>query len=282
MMQKSLKVISVSLFIFNMAWADPSHETNNSPTKTSNRPVVEALENESNGLTARLGDDTSSSSYRQLFIYSGEKLTNVEYSLGDSENWEKMKTFSTPGQFAYGTESFLPTAPGQKFTVRGITTDGKRVTSVLTVDPDKGLVLAVKKIKEEDVKTLPVSATVSTSRVLQLAQSNVGRTVGSGDCSALSGGQRIGSIGGGGAGIENLAPGMVLRLSPNSSLYGSMGRFNVSSMGHYIVVESVNPNGQITFLDQNWMGGSSAGRTVRRATANLRSLNGSATIYSGN
>jgi hypothetical protein len=61
-----------------------------------------------------------------------------------------------------------------------------------------------------------------------------------------------------------------------------MGYFRAGETGHYIVVESVNPNGQITFLDQNWAGGSSSGQFVRRASGNLRTLNGSATIYSGN
>lgn len=281
-MTKKIGFTVLAVISINSVWADPTHDTSGAPKRLPERATISVEELDKEFLTARLGDKTSSENYRQLFIYSEEKLSNVEFRIGDSENWETMKTFSTPGQFAYGTESFLPSAPGQKYTVRGTTKDGKRVTSVLTVDPAKGLVLAVKKIKEETgVPTVPVSAPVSTSRVLQLAQSNIGRRVGSGDCSALRGGQRIGSIGGGGAGIDRLAPGNVLRLSPNSSLMGSMGRFNVSSMGHYIVVESVRPDGTITFLDQNWLGGSSAGQKVRRATANLRTLNGSATIYSG-
>jgi len=76
-------------------------------------------------------------------------------------------------------------------------------------------------------------------------------------------------------------PGQVLRLSPGSGLYSDRGFFS-TSVGHYVVVESVQPDGQITFLDQNWAGGSSSGRVVRRANANLRTLRGSATIYSGN
>ena len=165
--------------------------------------------------------------------------------------------------------------------VRGITPEGKRITSLLTVESTDGLKISSKIIKIEEAKAIAAQAPAPTSRVLQLAQSNVGRTVGSGDCSALRGGQKIGTIGSGGAGMERLAPGVVLRLSPGASLMGSMGRFNVSSMGHYIVLESIQPDGTFTFLDQNWLGGSSAGRKVRRATGNLRTLNGSATIYSG-
>jgi len=274
----------LALISLSSLWAVPPHDSSKTTPRGLERPVFAEEVKEEDIWTARMGDKTSSSNYRQLFIYTPEKLTNVEFHLGEAEGWEKLKAFSTPDQFAYGTENFLPSAPGQKFTVRGINQDGKRVTKLVTVESADGLKMSVKTIKVEDVKTIPVStpvAPVATSRVLQLAQSNIGRTVGSGDCSALRGGQRLGTIGGGGAGIERLSPGNVLRLSPNSSLVGSMGRFNVSSMGHYIVVESVRPDGTITFLDQNWSGGSSAGRRVRRATANLRTLNGSATIYSG-
>lgn len=271
----------LALISLSSLWAVPTHDSSKTQSRGSERPIIAKEAEEENIWTARMGDKTSSTNYRQLFIYSPEKLTQVEFHLGESEGWEKMKAFSTPDQFAFGTEAFLPTAIGQKFTVRGINEEGKRVTKLVTVESADGLKMSVRNLKVEDVKTVPVSAPIATSRVLQLAQSNVGRTVGSGDCSALKGGQRIGSIGGGGAGIERLSPGNVLRLSPNSSLVGSMGRFNVSSMGHYIVVESVRPDGTITFLDQNWSGGSSAGRRVRRATANLRTLNGSATIYSG-
>lgn len=121
-----------------------------------------------------------------------------------------------------------------------------------------------------------------TSRVLQLAQSNINRRVGNGTCAALRGsGPTLGTVGGGGSGMEQILPGMVLRLSPGASIQGSMGRFTVSSQGHYIVVESIDPEGNITFLDQNWLGGNSAGQKVRRATASLRTLRGSASIYSG-
>ncbi|NBX69256.1 MAG: hypothetical protein EBR01_09885 [Proteobacteria bacterium] len=273
----------VALMSLTSIWANPSHDATKSQLKENDHPSASREVEDEKLWSARMGDKSSSGIYRQLFIYTPEKLTQVEFRLGDADNWDKMKAFSTEEGFAYGTESFLPTAPGQKFTVRGINEKGERVTQLVTVQTPDGLTLSVKKLKVEDAKTFEIAAPIQTqtSRVLQLAQSNVGRTVGSGDCSALKGGQRIGTLGGGGAGMEKLAPGMVLRLSPGASLYGSMGRFNVSSLGHYVVVESVQPDGTMTFLDQNWLGGSSAGRKVRRATANLRSLNGSATIYSG-
>jgi hypothetical protein len=278
------KVVVVSFMVthcFFAVWADPSHDTSSEKSKGTVRVVEAKKDGEQETWTARMGETHSSSLYRQLFIYSKQKLSNVEFLIGDSENWEKMKVFKSPNQFTYGTEMFLPSAPGQKFTVRGTNSEGKRITALVTVESSDGLKLSVKPIKEESIENTPVSTENRTSRVLQLAQANIGRTVGSGDCSALKGGARLGSLGGGGAGIDKLAPGMVLRLSPGSSFSGSMGRFNVSSSGHYIVLEAIRPDGTFTFLDQNWMGGSSAGRRVRRATGNFRTLKGSATIYSG-
>lgn len=271
----------VALMSLTCIWAAPDHDAKKSQRQSTDRPLTARELETEKAWTARMGDKTSSANYRQLFVYSPEKLKQVEFRLGDSEGWEKMKAFSTDEGYSYGTETFLPTAPGQKFTVRGINEKGERVTQLLKVESADGNKMSVKLIDVEEAKTFEIAAPVATSRVLQLAQANIGRTVGSGDCSALKGGQRIGTLGGGGAGMERLAPGMVLRLSPGASIMGSMGRFNVSSMGHYVVVESVQPDGTMTFLDQNWMGGSSSGRRVRRATANLRTLNGSATIYSG-
>jgi hypothetical protein len=272
-------------------FAVPTHDNTGSTPNRSERPVVERDSAEEISILARMGDEVSGSNYRELFIYAPEKLLNVEYRVGDAENWEKMKAFSAPGQFAYGTESYLPSAPGQKFTVRGTKADGTRVTYTLKNESPDGRNMGVKFVKAEKVpvvKNVVVKnengnkESFGSSRTLQMAQSNIGRRVGNGTCAALRGtGQVVGSIGGGGSGLQNLVPGQVLRLSPGASLNTNQGRFTVSSQGHYIVVESINPDGSMTFLDQNWMGGSSAGQTVRRATGNLRTLNGSAQIIDG-
>lgn len=256
----------------------------------------ESIQKEKEGfeLLAGLGEETSPSGYRKLFIYSEEKLSDVEYKVGEAENWNAMKKATSPTHEAFGTESFLPSAPGQKYSVRGIRSDGTRVTTLLVVDPKDGKVISAKIIKEEskaevdaEKKTRIVDSSVptgqsnSTSDVLMRAQSNIGRCLGNGTCAALAGGARVGQISGGG-GYQQVQPGQVLRFSPGSSFSSSMGRFTVSSQGHYVVVESINPDGSFSFLHQNWAGGSSNGKTVRRDTGNLRTLNGSATIYTGN
>lgn len=253
-------------------------------------------------LLATLGDETSPSGYRKLFIFSGEKLNEVEYKVGEAENWNAMRKATSPTHEAFGTESFLPSAPGQKYTIRGIRPDGTRITTLLEVDPKDGKVISAKVIKEESkedvdaekktrIHETPASASnlnpssdgqsFGTSGVLMRAQSNIGRCLGNGTCAALAGGSRVGQISGGG-GYQQVQPGQVLRFSPGSSFSSSMGRFTVSSQGHYVVVESINPDGSFSFLHQNWAGGSRNGQTVRRDTGNLRTLNGSATIYTGN
>lgn len=288
-------ILGLSLVTSALALANPSH-LSKEQSATRLRPISDTDSDKGIDLRARMGDTESSSGYRQLFIYTDEKLSRVQFKVGNAENWVNFSEFSSPELKAYGTKSFLPAAPNQRFTVRGVRSDGSRVTYLVINESEDGSGMSVKLIGEEPkeivdkeialekAKQAPESfpAEASSSRVLALAQSNVGRRVGSGDCSALRGsGPALGTIGGGGSGIQNLMPGQVLRLSPGSGFSGSMGYFSASSSGHYIVVESVQPNGQITFLDQNWMGGSSSGQTVRRASGNLRTLNGSATIYSG-
>ncbi|NDG27564.1 MAG: hypothetical protein EB120_10385, partial [Proteobacteria bacterium] len=217
-----------------------------------------------------------------------------QFKIGQSENWSGLSEFTAPDVKAYGSKSFVPAAKNQKFKVRGIRPDGTRVTYALANETEDGSVVRAEKVGEESkeavdrelaaarkAQELQPSFNEGSSRVLSRAQASLGRTLGSGDCSALRGsGPALGTIGTGGAGIQNLMPGQVLRLSPGSGLYSDRGFFS-TSVGHYLVVESIQPDGQMTFLDQNWAGGSSAGRTVRRATANLRTLRGSATIYSG-
>jgi len=259
-------------------------------------------------LSASLGEDTSPSGYRQLFIFSSEALKEVEFKVGEAENWNKMDKAAHSNPNSYSTQSYLPSAPGQKFSVRGIRSDGSRVTSLLVVDPKEGKLISVNTVKEESKAeveaekksqqaSLPVTSDSSntpwssntprssnnfgSSQVLMQAQSNVGRCLGNGTCAALSGGSRIGQISGS-SGYQQVQPGQVLRFSPGSSFSSGMGRFTVSSQGHYVVVESIQPDGSFTFLHQNWAGGSSHGKNVRRETGNLRTLNGSATIYSGN
>lgn len=284
-------ILSLSFFAVTLAQANPTHLSKEQSADRS-RPIDFSESGKNIDLRARMGDTESSSGYRQLFIYSDEKLKRVEFKVGSAENWGSLSNFASNELNAYGSKSFLPAAPNQRFTVRGIKPDGTRVTYLITNDSTDGSGMSVKLINEESKEMVdkeiekeiaaPVPAEMSSSRVLSLAQSSVGRRLGSGDCSALRGsGPSLGTIGSGGAGIQNLMPGQVLRLSPGSGFSGSMGYFSASSSGHYIVVESVDPSGQITFLDQNWMGGSSAGQTVRRAHGNLRTLNGSATIYSG-
>jgi len=286
------KVLAIGITLGTpLIFGVPTHDNTGATPNRSERPVVERDSAEEISILARMGDEVSGSNYRELFIYAPEKLLNVEYRVGDAENWEKMKAFSAPGQFAYGTESYLPSAPGQKFTVRGTKADGTRVTYTLKNESPDGRNMGVKFVKAEKVpvvKNVVVknesgpTENFGSSRTLQMAQSNIGRRVGNGTCAALRGtGQVVGSIGGGGAGFQRLVPGQVLRLSPGSSLNTNQGRFTISSQGHYIVVESINPDGSITFLDQNWAGGSSAGQTVRRASGNIRSLNGSAQIIDG-
>ena len=238
-------------------------------------------------LLAKMGDEKSSSGYRQLFLYSPHALTGVQFKIGDAENWSSMSEFKSDTHKAYGTKSFLPSAPGQKFTVRAIREDGSRITSLLEIDTQNPDQILLKTIKEEPKGSFEVQKQVDsatgTSSVLMRAQANIGHRLGSGDCSALRGsGPALGRIGSGGVGLEQLMPGQVLRLSPGAGLQGSMGYFRAGETGHYIVVESIEPDGRISFLDQNWAGGSSSGQFVRRAHGNLRTLNGSATIYSGN
>ncbi|NBX83371.1 hypothetical protein EBQ90_09835 [bacterium] len=293
----SLSILLVSGTSFSI----DQHQSQASAPKT--RETVKS-EKEDKELLATLGADTSPSGYRKLFIFSSEKLTEVEYKVGAAENWSRMNKATSPTHEAFGTESFLPSAPGQKYTVRGIRPDGTRVTTLLEVDPKDGKVISTKIILEESKEAVdaerklrieePSSPSTpsyasntgndqsfASSAVLMRAQSNIGRCLGNGTCAALAGGSRVGQISGGGN-YHQVQPGQVLRFSPGSSFSSSMGRFTVSSQGHYVVVESVNPDGSFTFLHQNWAGGSSHGQTVRRDTGNLRTLNGSATIYTGN
>ena len=285
-------MFGLAVFSASLSYANPTH-SEDEKTLGRIRPIAEAREQNGSGISARMGDIESSSGYRQLFIYSPEKLSTAEFKIGESENWGPLSEFSAPDLKAYGTKSFVSAAKNQKFTVRGIRPDGTRVTYLVVNDSVDGTALSVKKIKEEpksevdkelaqEKPAVKLPSSNQTSRVLALAESSIGRTLGSGDCSALRGsGPALGTIGSGGAGMERLMPGQVLRLSPGSGLYSDRGFFS-TSVGHYVVVESVQPDGQITFLDQNWAGGSSSGRVVRRANANLRTLRGSATIYSGN
>jgi len=234
-------------------------------------------------LLAKMGNDLSSGSYRQLFVYTLEKLRNPEFRVGEAENWNNLEKATSPTHEAYTSSSYLPAAKGQKFTVRGERPDGIRVTYLLSLEGTDGTEVKTELIKEESPHEFKKEVAEGPSGVLMKAQANLGRCLGSGDCSALRGsGPALGTIGSRGAGLERLMPGQVLRLSPGAGMSGSMGYFRTGPTGHYIVVESVNPDGTITFLDQNWAGGSSSGRHVRRATANLRTLSGSATIYSGN
>ncbi|MFM8269129.1 MAG: hypothetical protein ACKN9V_02985, partial [Pseudomonadota bacterium] len=241
------------------------------------------LEQKTEDLLATLGEDTSPSGYRKLFIYSSEKLSEVEYQVGAADNWNQMVKAKSPTHEAFGTDSYLPSAPGQKYTVRGIGADGTRVTTLLEIDPKDGRVILTKVIKEEskeevdaerkakNLKQAPssqsnfasdnFSQSFGSSAVLMRAQGNLGRCLGNGTCAALAGGDRVGQLSGG-SGYQQVQPGQVLRFSPGSSFSSSMGRFNVSSQGHYVVVESVNPDGSFTFLHQNWAGGSREGQTV--------------------
>jgi len=276
-------LITLSLFQNIVLAEDHSYESK----PKLQRQIVDSGEIVASELLAKMGEEESSSGYRQLFLYSPRALRGVEMRIGDAENWSSLGEFKSDTHKAYGTKSFLPSAPGQKFTIRAIREDGTRVTSLLVIDSKNPSLVEVKTMKEEprgsfeEVKK--TQRITGTSSVLTKAQSNIGHRLGSGDCSALRGsGPALGRIGGGGVGVEQLMPGQVLRLSPGAGLQGSMGYFRAGETGHYIVVESVNPNGQITFLDQNWAGGSSSGQFVRRASGNLRTLNGSATIYSGN
>lgn len=276
-------LILVLSFFQNLSLAEDHEFKANAPIQ---RPISEERVDDFH-ILARMGDESSSSGYRQLIIYSPEILKNVQFRVGEAENWNEMMKFKSDTHKAYGTKSFLPAAPGQKFTLRGIREDGARVTSLLMIDPKDPKTILVTTLKVEAKGSYPeekkFDVATGTSSVLAKAQANIGHRLGSGDCSALRGsGPSLGMIGGGGAGLERLIPGQVLRLSPGAGLQGSMGYFRAGGTGHYIVVESVSPNGQITFLDQNWAGGSSSGQFVRRANANLRTLNGSATIYSGN
>lgn len=285
-------VFSISLvLVTGTSFSIDQHQSQASAPKT--RETVKS-EKEDKELLATLGTDTSPSGYRKLFIFSSEKLTEVEYKVGAAENWSRMNKATSPTHEAFGTESFLPSAPGQKYTVRGIRPDGTRVTTLLEVDPKDGAVISTKIILEEskeavdaEKKTrpmdsiIPADSSYASSAVLMRAQSNIGRCLGNGTCAALAGGSRVGQLSGGG-GYHQVQPGQVLRFSPGSSFSSSMGRFTISSQGHYVVVESINPDGSFTFLHQNWAGGSSHGQTVRRDTGNLRTLNGSATIYTGN
>lgn len=286
-------IFSLSLLMVGgTSFSIDQHQSQASTPKT--RETVKS-EKEDKELLATLGADTSPSGYRKLFIFSSEKLTDVEYKVGAAENWSRMNKATSPTHEAFGTESFLPSAPGQKYTVRGIRPDGTRVTTLLEVDPKDGKVISTKTILEEskeavdaekktrptDSSSSPADSSYASSAVLMRAQSNIGRCLGNGTCAALAGGARVGQISGGNS-YHQVQPGQVLRFSPGSSFSSSMGRFTVSSQGHYVVVESVNPDGSFTFLHQNWAGGSSHGQTVRRDTGNLRTLNGSATIYTGN
>lgn len=285
-------IFSLSLLMVGgTSFSIDQHQSQASAPKT--RETVKS-EKEDKELLATLGADTSPSGYRKLFIFSSEKLTEVEYKVGAAENWSRMNKATSPTHEAFGTESFLPSAPGQKYTVRGIRPDGTRVTTLLEVDPKDGKVISTKIILEESKEIVdaerksrivepssPADSSYASSAVLMRAQSNIGRCLGNGTCAALAGGSRVGQISGGSS-YHQVQPGQVLRFSPGSSFSSSMGRFTVSSQGHYVVVESVNPDGSFTFLHQNWAGGSSHGQTVRRDTGNLRTLNGSATIYTGN
>lgn len=285
-MKHSLLLLSILLTATN-GFSIEDHQA-----KESTRFKRESVEakNEKFEWLASLGEETSPSGYRKLFIYSSEKLIGVEYKVGEAENWNKMVNARIDTHQAYGSESFLPSAPGQKYTVRGILPDGTRLTMLLELDAKNGKAISVKKIKEESKAEVDAErktnvsqneAPLSTSNVLNKALNNIGKRLGNGTCAALAGGQRVGQISGG-SGYLQIQPGQVLAFSPGSSFSSSMGRFSVSSQGHYVVVESINPDGSFTFLHQNWAGGSSSGQTVRRDTGNLRSLNGSATIYTGN
>lgn len=278
-------VLMTVCLLQNLVRAD-DHSFNSK--SNSERPIADQIDDGGETeLLARMGEVVSPSGYRRLVIYSPGKLKNLQYRVGEAENWDVMTELKSEDYNAYGTINFLPSAPGQKFTFRAIREDGTRVTSLIEIDSKDPKIVRVKTLKEEPKGSFKeekqADATSGTSSVLQKAQANIGRRIGSGDCSALRGsGPALGRIGSGGAGMEQLVPGQVLRLSPGAGLQGSMGSFRTGGSGHFIVVESVEPNGKITFLDQNWAGGGSAGRTVRRASANLRTLNGSATIYSGN
>jgi len=288
-MQYFSLILVTILISFNLSQAEDHRATEEKSLPRAFAPSAE-LKSE---FLAKMGEESSSGSYRQLFIYSGEELKNVEFRVGQAENWNALQKVKSPSHQAYGSSSFLPSAQGQKFTVRGIRADGSRATYLLTVENADGSLVRAELIKEESGEEIKKEKGLGsngadtnsgeTSAVLMRAQANLGRCLGSGDCSALRGsGPALGRIGSGGAGLENLAPGQVLRLSPGAGLSGSMGYFRAGGTGHYIVVESVSPDGQMTFYDQNWAGGSSSGRKVRRATANLRTLSGYATIYSGN
>ena len=65
-------------------------------------------------LLAKMGNDLTSGSYRQLFIYSLEKLKNLEFRVGEAENWNAFEKASSPTHEAYTSSSYLPSARGQK------------------------------------------------------------------------------------------------------------------------------------------------------------------------
>lgn len=284
-MKQSAELVLVFLFLTQFGFAVENHQAKENIVKKRQVTELETTEDE---LLATLGEVTSPSGYRQLYIYSSQKLSEVEYKVGEAENWSPMSKAISSSHEAYGSKNFLPSAPGQKYTVRSVRPDGTRVTNLLEIDSKDEKIIIVKKLKEESKaevdaqrKITPQSETAGASNVLTKALNSMGRCLGNGTCAALAGGARLGQISGGNSYLQ-VQPGEVLRFSPGSSFNSSMGRFNVSSQGHYVVVESINPDGTFTFLHQNWAGGSSQGKTVRRDTGNLRTLNGSATIYSGN
>ena len=73
------KVVVVSFMVthcFFAGWADPSHDTSSEKSKGTVRVVEAKKEGEQEIWTARMGETHSSSLYRQLFIYSKQKLSN--------------------------------------------------------------------------------------------------------------------------------------------------------------------------------------------------------------
>lgn len=102
---------------------------------------------------ARAGETESSPNYREIFVYSKEKLKNVQLRFEKIEGWSNLKEFNATDYSAYGTTANYSVADGNRYLVRGVREDGVRVTDLLITKNVEGTVsVAVEGVKEESAE----------------------------------------------------------------------------------------------------------------------------------
>jgi hypothetical protein len=218
-------------------------------------------------VSARFGDTETSSGYKQVFVYSREKISSAQIALGESQTWSPTKVYSHPEFQVVGSESYFEVKDGQKFRFRAVLENGTRFTDTLVVnkaDNEFAFVATFEGIESKEAVTKELEELAKKLQQQSLAAQNAaaaninsyapvqnGRFGGSyKDCWDYV--MKTGGIGQAVGTYRRLDSSM---LSPGTVLHMKGFSWNGSSgSNHWARVESVDGAGNVTISHSNLNG----------------------------